>query len=614
MITPDSQTPNFDLICPSCQGGNPRQARMCMWCGTKLPSMEIQPQPHETPLTPDAALNAGENVAPVYTTQSVPPSPQSAQPAWQPPLSEIPQARHEHRSYKPHMLVATIILGALAILSAVAIILSGASNHGKSQQTAVQEEAQATITIQSQAAKATGTALTQLSEENATQRRATLTQEALNTALQQTALAQNGATQTQVALATSAALAQHATQTAVIDSSGPAPQQPDDYLYANETSHSVSHFAGFYTSFGGVSSLGYPLTELFVEQNPSDGNGYWVQYFEKGIIQYRQDNSQGQNYYLAPIGRWRFSEKYLSGSIATKPLPGPESYRFTETGYTVVDPFLSFWKNHGGVPRFGYPISESFEEVNDADNKPYIVQYFERAVLEYHPEQKPPYDVQIASLGSMRLRQLYPNGAPMNASAAIPSPTINATKTAQAIANMTATVVQAQVNATSTAVTLSAEVTQTAEAKVASANATATQKAYEKLASVPPKGEFTASGDRVIIACSIDSYRNSISFWSAGRGNKYIVFLVGVRNTALDSVHVNPYNFTLVSTTGATVPHDSATYSFDNSLQAVDIRPDAYTSGALVFKVPNDFIPGKLIWDESFGLRGTLEVTIVEPR
>jgi hypothetical protein len=67
----------------------------------------------------------------------------------------------------------------------------------------------------------------------------------------------------------------------------------------------------------------------------------------------------------------------------------------------------------------------------------------------------------------------------------------------------------------------------------------------------------------------------------------------------------------LVSTTGATVAHDMATYSPGNYLDAVDIEPGTYTSGWLAFLTTRDFIPGKLVWREIFGEK--VIVTIVEP-
>ena len=50
-----------------------------------------------------------------------------------------------------------------------------------------------------------------------------------------------------------------------------------------------------------------------------------------------------------------------------------------------------------------YPTSS---EVSDLDGKLYKVQYFERAVMEYHPENQPPYNVLLSQLGTFRLRAL----------------------------------------------------------------------------------------------------------------------------------------------------------------------------------------------------------------
>jgi hypothetical protein len=77
-------------------------------------------------------------------------------------------------------------------------------------------------------------------------------------------------------------------------------------------------------------------------------------------------------------------------------------------------------------------------------------------------------------------------------------------------------------------------------------------------------------------------------------------------------VHVNPLNFTLVSTNGATESYDSNTFLLSNYLDAVDIRPNNYTSGWIAFLVTKEFIPGELVWDEIFG--ETVSVPIVTPR
>jgi hypothetical protein len=60
----------------------------------------------------------------------------------------------------------------------------------------------------------------------------------------------------------------------------------------------------------------------------------------------------------------------------------------------------------------GYPISEELLEQSDIDGKTYTVQYFERAVFEYHPELPAGKNVLLSLLGSFEYSRKYPNGAP----------------------------------------------------------------------------------------------------------------------------------------------------------------------------------------------------------
>jgi hypothetical protein len=51
-------------------------------------------------------------------------------------------------------------------------------------------------------------------------------------------------------------------------------------------------------------------------------------------------------------------------------------------------------------------------ETSQLDGKPYTVQYFERAVFEYHPENQPPYDVLLLQLGTYVGKSRYTQGFP----------------------------------------------------------------------------------------------------------------------------------------------------------------------------------------------------------
>src|SRR4051812_4310889 len=92
------------------------------------------------------------------------------------------------------------------------------------------------------------------------------------------------------------------------------------------------------------------------------------------------------------------------GLVATGPSPAKaaDTMFFKETNQSISDEhhFLSYWQNHGGLAQYGYPITPEIREVNPADQKTYIVQWFERNRFEYHPEfAGTQYEVLLGLLG-----------------------------------------------------------------------------------------------------------------------------------------------------------------------------------------------------------------------
>ena len=81
-------------------------------------------------------------------------------------------------------------------------------------------------------------------------------------------------------------------------------------------------------------------------------------------------------------------------------------------GHWLGGGFWWYWHDHGGLAQQGYPISDEFQERSDLDGKTYIVQYFERSVIEWHPANQDPYRVLLSLLGVSRYRQKYPDGEP----------------------------------------------------------------------------------------------------------------------------------------------------------------------------------------------------------
>jgi hypothetical protein len=103
------------------------------------------------------------------------------------------------------------------------------------------------------------------------------------------------------------------------------------------------------------------------------------------------------------------------GSASTGNAQANSRY-FPETGKTVTQPFLKYWLDHGGLAQQGYPITDSYDELNDIDGKVYRTQYFERARFEFHPEQQIQFQVLLGLLGTETFKAKYgttpPPGAP----------------------------------------------------------------------------------------------------------------------------------------------------------------------------------------------------------
>jgi hypothetical protein len=102
------------------------------------------------------------------------------------------------------------------------------------------------------------------------------------------------------------------------------------------------------------------------------------------------------------------------GTLSTQAQPAGNCQTFSQTGYTVCGKFLTYWQQHGGLAQQGYPISQEFIETSDLNGRPYTVQYFERAVFEIHPENKPPNDVLLSQLGTYLGKANYVQGFPTN--------------------------------------------------------------------------------------------------------------------------------------------------------------------------------------------------------
>ena len=118
--------------------------------------------------------------------------------------------------------------------------------------------------------------------------------------------------------------------------------------------------------------------------------------------------------WAAGVGRpMRFSAE----ALPTEPIAaaGPDGRYFTDTGHTLAGDFQRYYESRGlelGEPGisgreslalFGYPLSEPFTEMNPDTGELLLVQYFERARMEYHPANPEPYRVLLGRLGASSL-------------------------------------------------------------------------------------------------------------------------------------------------------------------------------------------------------------------
>jgi len=166
-----------------------------------------------------------------------------------------------------------------------------------------------------------------------------------------------------------------------------------------ETHHALCNgFLAYWQQHGGIALSGMPISEEFQERG-EDGTMRTVQYLERARYEYHPE-FKGTPYEveLGLLARettaTRINEPPFAPSSAES---APTSVRFfTETRHALADPFMTYWDANGGLPVFGFPISEPFREQNADTGQTYLVQYFERYRLEFHPDIN---TVEVSHLG-----------------------------------------------------------------------------------------------------------------------------------------------------------------------------------------------------------------------
>jgi hypothetical protein len=86
----------------------------------------------------------------------------------------------------------------------------------------------------------------------------------------------------------------------------------------------------------------------------------------------------------------------LIGSVPAAPPQAQDGdcQYFTETGHYVCAEFLEYFETRGGLEIFGYPLTEAFDD----RARGLRVQYFQRARMEWHPDNPEPHRVLLGLL------------------------------------------------------------------------------------------------------------------------------------------------------------------------------------------------------------------------
>lgn len=185
-----------------------------------------------------------------------------------------------------------------------------------------------------------------------------------------------------------------------------APSADSSTKFFSETKHNVGpEFLAYWQAHGGLSQFGYPITEAFNDINPDDKKTYKVQYFERARFEMHPEKAGTP--YAVELGRLgvvttqsRTNERPFAKIARADDTP--DKRFFPEVGHTLSGAFKSYWDTHGGLPIYGLPLSEPFDEKSATDGATYTVQYFERNRFEYHADSK---EVFLGLLGSEVLRR-----------------------------------------------------------------------------------------------------------------------------------------------------------------------------------------------------------------
>jgi len=124
-----------------------------------------------------------------------------------------------------------------------------------------------------------------------------------------------------------------------------------------------------------------------------------------------------------------------------------------------------------------------------------------------------------------------------------------------------------------------------------------TSVAVDTWISTPPQGTWCVGGTHRGVCVGDFRYVTEMKYERAPSNGRYIAFAVVVKNFDTSSIHVNPVNVTLVMADGRTYAYSAQTFSYWSSpMDAVNVSPGDIAEGGIVFLVPNDVSPERVVY------------------
>jgi hypothetical protein len=208
-----------------------------------------------------------------------------------------------------------------------------------------------------------------------------------------------------------------------------AQAQPGARCFA-ETGYCIAgRVREYWEQNGGLPVFGFPITPQRDEL--VEGQTFQAQWFERHRMELHPANPRPYDVLLGRLGADSLSSQDRDWRSFPAGAAQPGCSFFPETNHSVCGDFLAAWRANGlefdgragasaaeSLALFGLPLSEAQTET--IGDKQYVVQWFERARFESHPENRPPYQVLFGLLGAEQLHRLTPT----------PTPTLTPTPTA----------------------------------------------------------------------------------------------------------------------------------------------------------------------------------------